>query len=461
MLHRKNYFLDLLIIAGFFLGNLAVQFHSIGKLVYVFTDEGVYLYSAKLITQGLIPYKDFFLAQPPLLIYLGAILLKLSNFNLNLFHYIYTCWVFISIIPIYLIVYHITKSRIAAILSMLLFSTFVELVAWDARFFALRQVSLPFLALSLYFILVNPKQKIAGSLLGLFALGLFSNLLMSLALILSIFFNNFFYLKVKIKDIFKENFSFLLVFCLINFFGYLTILFIANSFNNIISYQLSRPFIPPLTRIFWIISYSLKDNWPILLTGFLGSLLTYKKVRIISNLNILYLLCLIFIGSSFYPHYLTSLAITLAISAGIFISFFGNSKMKIIILTIVILLGIYISSYKKLKYNLIESTTPIFFKVTDILNITPQPLFTFEPIYGLYAKKELTFHYHVADMRYFRVMGKNLDDGQYRDILSKSNTILIEPFIQSLLPSSILEEINQRFIVIYNDGKNYIYVRKE
>ena len=31
-----------------------------------FYDESIYLYQAKLLTQGLIPYKDFSLAHPPI-----------------------------------------------------------------------------------------------------------------------------------------------------------------------------------------------------------------------------------------------------------------------------------------------------------------------------------------------------------------------------------------------------------
>ena len=47
--------------------NLAVQNFNLGRAVIPGLDEGIYLYAAKLITQGSLPYRDFFLSHPPLL----------------------------------------------------------------------------------------------------------------------------------------------------------------------------------------------------------------------------------------------------------------------------------------------------------------------------------------------------------------------------------------------------------
>ncbi len=172
-----------LILVFLYISNLIIQNYNLGKLVYVVNDEGVYLYSAKLLTQGFIPYKDFFLAQPAFLIYLAGFLLKILNFNMEAFRLLYTCWTFSIIFPIFFIVFKFTKSIFASTMSIILLSTFSEVVQWDMHSFALREASLPFLAFAIYFTYVKPRFRLSGLLLGFFAISLVSNLLISLAFI--------------------------------------------------------------------------------------------------------------------------------------------------------------------------------------------------------------------------------------------------------------------------------------
>ena len=94
---------DYILLSLLFVLNLIVQSYNLGKLVFVFTDAGVYLYSAKLLASGLIPYQDFFLAQPPYLLYFFSGVLSLVNFDIKSFNFLYIIWGFLSIIPIYFI----------------------------------------------------------------------------------------------------------------------------------------------------------------------------------------------------------------------------------------------------------------------------------------------------------------------------------------------------------------------
>src|SRR3989338_10215315 len=45
-------------------------------------DEDVYYYMGKMISEGKIPYRDFFFAHPPLHIYLTALVYKVFGFNI-------------------------------------------------------------------------------------------------------------------------------------------------------------------------------------------------------------------------------------------------------------------------------------------------------------------------------------------------------------------------------------------
>lgn len=435
----------------FFAGNIMLHAVNLGKSVYVFTDEGVYLYAAKLLGQGLIPYKDFFLAHPPYLLYPTQAILFLTNFNLNFFHFIYMVWFFGTIFPLYSVLLKFTKSNLATILSIVLFSTFAELIQWDAHFFALRQASMPLLIFSLYFTFVQQKSKLAGLLLGIFALSLVSNLLISLCLIIALYFSKPWSFKLK---------SFLVTFSLTSISGYLLIMLIPNGPTNVITYQMSRTLIPYATRLEWIKIYLLANNWPILLLGLAGTIAASKKWLWLNVFNILSIITVIFIGPSFYPHYVTSLAVGFTLSSGVLISLFSHSLYQKILITAVVLTSIYLSSYNHLKYHLLDNKTPRFFQVVDLLKQMPEPIFTFEPIYGLYAKQDLTFHYFASDMRYFRVTGTNLADLEYLNILARSNTVLLEPFANSLLTQKSLQYIENNFVLTYQDNEHKIYIRK-
>ncbi len=428
--------------------------------MYVFTDEGVYLYSAKLISEDLIPYKDFFLAQPLYLIYLVSQLLQFVNFDLNLFHLLYIIWFFSLIFPIYFITLKLTNSRFAAVLSLLLLSTFAELVQWDAHFFALRQASLPFLATSLFFIIVKPKQKVAGIFLGLFAITLFQNFLYSLGIAFAFLLYDYFYKRRQLSELLTKNLSFILSFGGIAFLGYLLVYLLPNGVSNTVTYQLDRPYLPYLTRIDWLKIYTLPGNWPFIFTGFLGSIIILKnKMGFLGLANIIGILVVLFASKFYYPHYITILACGFTITAAILIASVSQTTIHKVLVSILILSSIYSASFNHLKFHLVDVKSPEFFQAIEFLKNTPEPLFAFEPIYGLYAKKDLTYHYYVADMRYFKVMNKNLVDRDYLDILKRSNTVLIEPFTKSMLSPFVLNFIQNDFSIVYQDSIHQIFVR--
>lgn len=450
---------DYLIVATLYLINLVIQNYNLGKIVNVFTDEGVYLYSAKLLTLGLVPFRDFFLAQPPFLLYIVGTIQLITNYNMELFRFLYTLWVFSAIVPIFFIVRYFTKSSLAASLSILFFSTFSELVQWDMYSFAFRQASLPFLAFSIYFILIKRKKILAGLLLGLFAISLISNIFIAISFIISLLLSQYLIEKKKISLITKEFSPYILTFSIISVLTYLVILLIPRGFDNLIGYQLQRPFLSYSTRIEWIKFYTLSNNWPILIFGLLGSFFTNKRIGLFGIFNIFSLLAIIFLGRSYYPHYLTILAVGFSISCGVLIRCLNKTIITKVVSTSLIILIIYLTSYNYLKVQLIDKKNPSFFSIVTQLTNVPQPLFTFEPIYGLYAKKDLTFHYNVADMRYFRVIGKNLEKEDYLRIIKNSNSILVEPFSSSYLNQEVLNYININFKKHYDDGINSIYVK--
>lgn len=325
----------------------------------------------------------------------------------------------------------------------------------DAHFFALRQLSTSLLAFSIFF-LFRVNYRLAGLLLGFFSLSIVSNLFISLSLIASFWFGQYFFYRQKII----HTIEFITTYLLVTVSGYLLLFFIPNSFDNLIRYQLDRSFTPYIARVESIKSIFLSHNWPLMVFGFIGSILINKKFGILGLFNMLSLLCIIFIGSSYFQHYLAILSIGLSISAGLLVSCLNKSTLLIkFLLVFIVLIVLYKTSLPRLKSALIDNTTPEFFRISSVLRDTPPPLFTFQPIYGLYNQKELTFHYNVADMRYFTVVGQNLDEQIYTNIINRSNTVLLVPSDYLSLPDSILKNLNKQFKLIYDQDSSKIYVR--
>ena len=454
---KKIPLLDILLPTAIFLVNLFIQNYNLGKLVNVFTDEGVYLYSAKLLTGEYIPYKDFFLGQPVYILIIPAFLLLFGGFDINIFHFLYTIWFFSIIFPLYFIIVKLTNSRLATILALVLFSTYQELVQWGAHQLDLRQTALPLLTFALFFIYVKPRLNFAAIFLSFFALGIVTNFLLSIYLILILILGDFALEKTSIGQLIKKYKSFILIFGSILALGYGILFLIPHSFENIFLYQLNRSFLPYSIRLDWL-KETIFTNWPIFLFGFLGSFIVNKDVKFFGFFNIIGLLTIVLIGSNFYVHYLTIFAVSLAISSGVIVAYLARINLKYTAI-ILILLGIYQTSFNNLKYQLIDKETPEFFTAISIIEKFPGPLFTFEPIYGLYSGTDLTFHYNVADMRYFRVMGTNLTDEQYINILRITNIVLVEPFAKSITPLTIQDYIKGNFNLIYQDASQEIYTR--
>lgn len=458
MLSRKiNY--NLIFPGAIFLFVTFVQNFNLGKLINVFTDEGVYLYGAKLLSEGYLIYRDFFFGHSPYLLVIPALFFKIIGLKMNLFHFLYTVWFYSSLFPIFLIIYKFSKSRFGATLALILFCTYGELVQWGTHQFDLRQMAIPFLVFSLYFIYVRFFPKIAAVLLAFFAIGIVSNLPLSVLFIVLLLSGDLLFGQTNIKSLLEKYKAFLIIFFSIVVLGYFLILLIPNGYKDVIGYQLSRPFLPYDIRFNWV-KENISDNWPIFAFGLLGSIFTInKKYKLFGLFNIIGLPLVVFLGPNYYPHYLVILAPTLAITSGLAVAAFSRLNLNFAVLLLVIF-GIYTTSYQNLKYQLIEKRTPEFFRAVEVLKELPEPLFAFEPAYGLYAGKNLTFHYYTADMRYFRVTGKNLTDSEYKQILDRSRTVLIEPFARSMMPAAIMKYIPNNYQLVYYDQDQQIYVKK-
>ncbi|MEX1254767.1 MAG: glycosyltransferase family 39 protein [Dehalococcoidia bacterium] len=139
------------------LGLLALIFASyslhLASAVLPNQDEGTYLYGAKLIAEGQVPYDDFFLGHPPLLMAIFAVPFKLFGVDVMMARMIYMTIILLSTIPLYLLVKNLSGSRMAALLSVPLYTTGTLIVANTTRTVLLEPLMNAFIisAMALYF----------------------------------------------------------------------------------------------------------------------------------------------------------------------------------------------------------------------------------------------------------------------------------------------------------------------
>ena len=450
-----------------FLGNVVLQSWTLKTQARPDTDEGVYLYQAKLITQGYLPYKDFAMTNHvPFLMYLNALVLKLCDFDMVTYHRIYVIWVFLTIFPLFYTVLYFTRSRVASILSCVFFSTFTELVQWDAHFFAIRQASLPLFACFIYFFFVKKKAKLSHIFLALFSFCLITNFIISLAFVITVFAYGCTKHRRSRGQWAKKYAWTSWVFVLLTgtYFGLIAL--IPGSIHNFLITQNRISF--DLQKV-GAVKDMMPSNWPIFLFGALGIFFFLEEFFLLSLLSYFTLIITVFVNGSFYSHYVTPIAVPFAIMGGIFLHklllLVSLNERKIAVVRKLALVGLiffalYQTVYSSLSQALVFDTTPDFFRTVHVLEQAPEPLFTLQPIYALYAQKDLVMYYNTADMRVLSATGTNLSDEQYHDIIEKSNTVLLESFANQMLPPEIKEEIFQNFSLTYSDGTESVYVRK-
>src|SRR3989344_5365963 len=165
-LSKANWIAFILISIAYFL----VQFR--GLIVVLPGDENVYYYMAKSITEGQLPYRDFFYAHPPLHIFILSIVIKIFGVNFGILKFVNLLALLIASFFLYKISLGLFREKlddrhadIISILALILFLFSFEIM-FKATFSIGVAFSLMFVTASFYFALAK-KYFISGLLGGL------------------------------------------------------------------------------------------------------------------------------------------------------------------------------------------------------------------------------------------------------------------------------------------------------
>lgn len=449
---------DLLSPAFLFAAAFALQSRSVGRVVIQALDEGVYLYAARLIADGLLPYRDFFLSHPPLLIAGAAVGLRLTGFDVPLFSLLYVAWVFSSVFPLYALLRRLSASRAAAVFGGVLFCVSPILFGFDGRYFALRPASVPFLAWGLL-ALFGGFPALGGLLLAAFSTSVGTNVVVGTALLAA-------WTAwggpegggAARRDAVRAWGAYA-CFLLLTLAG---VAAIPRGLENVFGFQLLRPRADLGARLLSLGTRVLPENAVLIVLGLGGCALAKGRARAIAFATAVSFPIVILGPRSYYAHYVSVFAFPFAVTAALAADrLAAEGRVRRAAAGGVLLLALAGTSLPPFLATVFAAPSVRFFRTVAVLWRSPEPLLAYEPIYALYAGRRLTSHYHVADVRFFRVARSNLDEAVFGRLLSESGTVLVEPFFASLLTPARRRALDERFHPVFVEPPHAVLVRRD
>lgn len=170
-------------------------------------DENVYYYMGKMISEGKVPYRDFFFAHPPLHIYLIALVYKIFGFNIIALKSI----PLISTLITAFFIFEISKEKFGkaeAVASSFLF-LFSYSIMFNSVFSFGIEIATMFLVIGVYFLLNRNNPLLSGILFGIAGITRLLSLIPISILIIAALFSNK-------KNFLKLLAGFFIIFLLVN-----------------------------------------------------------------------------------------------------------------------------------------------------------------------------------------------------------------------------------------------------
>ena len=455
--HQSQFLLPILIACFFFY----LQARYLHLAAFPFTDEGVYAEAGRLMLDGLVPHKDFPLWHLPLLPLWSGIVLKLTGdmYWVRLLFLALNCF---AVVPFYLTCKKLCRHSSAAILAILFYLTFHELMFQDFRFLAIRQMANDFLILFLYLGVCQKQWKwtptIQSLLFGSSVLLFLPNLLSFSFLALAMGYSE--ETRVQRSRQLKKYslISFLGIFILSIYF-----LFVPHSLDQVVFGQINREATGRFDRLF-VLLQAKKDIYLYLL-GSLGLIYTYiwqRKLRFYALAMIGLVLTSTFLSSNFFPHYMSGAAPALAF--GIFGLGVGIDRFcqrlplnaiaaNFVSLLIYILLFSYqfSTTFPSLYEQWMNNRNPSYYQTIAALAKTPEPLLTMEPIFAVEAGKKLV---RTPIEIYFRAPGidfpnpdvaTKFSQQDFQAMTAEACTIFLEGKGKQVFPTQLQKQWQQEF----------------
>lgn len=252
------------------------------------SDENTYFYMGSLVSQGFLPYKDFFYAHPPLNVLLLAALIKVFGFNMIVLKLIPVIASALIAVFIYLILEK-AASRFAGLTAAILFLFSYQTLRVSTYVTGIETATL-LIVIALYFLFSEKSRKYlyAGALLGIAGITAFFSVIAAVIIAVVLLLRNR-------KNSFQFLLGFFAVFAAVNI---LLLVFFGSSYlTPVVLYHFLKPETMPASAILLSI---VKDNWLLAAAAALFLFIEDKKrVSIVALLAAAYIVFFMFYKSLF------------------------------------------------------------------------------------------------------------------------------------------------------------------
>lgn len=321
------------------------------------SDENAYFYMAKLISEGNLPYRDFFFAHPPLQLFILALIFKIFGFNFILLKLVPILSIILSSFFLFKIIKY-KFGNLAALIGVVLFLFEYNLIRSSTQASGINETLL-FILLGFYYFIKN-KNIISGLFFGLAGLtGLYS------AIPIIIF---LFYLLIKNR---KEFLNFLLGFSIFFIINLIFFIISNNFITQVYLYHLMKPEEYSLYSPFVLLIVIEKNI--VLFLSLVLFLIFYKQlkdiryIKLILLIVITYIIFFLFLKRPFIFYYILIFPFLAIIGAIGIIELLKKIKIKKVGIIILSLIIMFIIVYALINFN-IDYTKTDTKKINELSN---------------------------------------------------------------------------------------------
>jgi len=368
-------------------------------------DENVYYYMGKLISEGDLPYKDFFYAHPPLQLTITTLIHKIFGFKIFILKLI----PLLSVIAASFFLFKTAKEKFGykeAYLSQILF-LFSYAVIFNSVYSFGMNLTLLIISTAFYYFYAKQKYFLSGMLFGLAGITRLYSLVPFAVLIIFLLFKNK-------KNFLRFLYGFSVVFVSINIF--MLIIFGNNFLTDVYTYHLKKP---PLENKQSVFFDFIKLNWAIVAASLLVFFVKKRnKLYEPIFISLAYIAFLILL-SRIFEFYFIMLVFFLSIIAGYSIINIFNMvprKLAISITSILLLLFLWnlaadISFLQKFSFSKFEAGEEMVLFINNRFNKN-SIIFGDEsiaPMLALMTDREIAFNFVDTNENIFLTKIEDID----------------------------------------------------
>src|SRR5579859_1092377 len=389
----------------------------LGSVILSDMDEGTYLYAGKLLAAGLIPYRDFLLAHPPLVVTLAAGWQLIAGPDIMGARFAYMVVVLASTVPLYLLARDIARSALAGLLAVAAYTTGMLLLANMGRTVRLEPIMDAFLIGGSALYLLRRNSKGLLMLVGALLAGALLVKLVAAVPIGVLFAAELIFVRRDRGLLLRWLFVAIGAAVVLVPTG-LWLLAQPNFVDDVVRSQLDRPGLPIATRAYYL--WQDFERYPVIPIALAASLVLVvrsrdARIRIISVVGLGSTVALVALFKTFFGYYLVQVLPWLAIVAsvaGVMLLRKVMRRWRPVVIGAIALLGVAVpAAYGEYYYRTAHDHVSSPAQIVSLLRQDDGYIYSMYPSFSLWSGRPIYPWYFQADALVPRLNGRLTDDG--------------------------------------------------